>query len=100
MIFFDFLNLLLLLRIGFRWAGAPYSCYNSISLLSINGTVTDTTNSAVVSHRFSNSFEDDWFGTDFVEGSNWNDPISSNTGDNYGSENTAITNVYWRIKIL
>lgn len=85
---------------AYRWKDAAYSCYNSISLLSINGTETDTTNSALVTHHFSNDFEDDWFGTEFVEGSTWKEHIASSTEDNYGSENTDITNTYWRIKIL
>lgn len=84
---------------GFRWRAAPYSCYNSISLLNVNGTLLDTTYESVT-HRYTNIFEQDWYATDFVEDSNWKDHKASSTGDNYDVENTEITNTYWRIKIL
>lgn len=86
--------------IAFRWQGAPYSCYNSISELNVNGTILDTTDTSAVRQRYSPEFETDWFATDFVEGSNWNPSIASSTGDNYGIENNALTNTYWRIRIL
>lgn len=86
--------------IAFRWKNDAYSCYNSISELNINGTVTDTTDTTAISHRFTYDYEQDWFATDYVEHSTWQDPIASNTGDNYGLENTLLTNTYWRIKIL
>ncbi|CAN8063457.1 unnamed protein product [Agarophyton chilense] len=86
--------------IGFRWRNAPYSCYNSISQLSVNGTELDTTDTSAVTHRFSNNFEDDWFSPDFVEGSNWRSPATTNFADTFGVLNTEFTNTYWRIKVL
>lgn len=85
---------------GFRWKDAPYSCYNSISELNINGTIVDTTDSSVVTHRYSNVFETDWFSPDFVEGSNWLPPATTDFSDTFGEQNTEITNTYWRIKVL
>lgn len=85
---------------AFRWKNEDYSCYNSISSLSINGTVTDTSDTTLVSHHFTHNFEENWFATTFAEGSGWSNPQTSNFGDSFDTENVNPTNTYWRIKIL
>lgn len=74
------------------------SCYQKISDLTINGTVTDTSNAGMVTQRFSTVFENDWFASDFVETPDWQVP-SGPTGDTYQASDP-LTTSYWRIILL
>ena len=84
---------------GFRWKNTSFACYNARSELNVNGTIFDTNNASLVTHRYTNNFEDDWFSTDFVENENWTEPFASDLGDTYNPSDN-FTNIYWRIQVL
>lgn len=46
--------------IAFRFKGASYHCYNSMSTFMVNGTAMDTLNSTV-STRFARGFVSSWY---------------------------------------